>query len=209
MLNKYLVNLVASLGSLKSINQNPAAMTINKKLLGLFFFSVFSTIVVLSSCKKDDDDDDGNTTTVVNSDSLLFALATETSGFTWYKNSEAPLPKSTGSGHVEAFLRTRYNATAAAKLDGSGKVTAGTIFPEGSLIVKELLNDSNTTNLSTYAILYKQSNSADADEDGWVWGYLYGNGNVRISATKKGSDCRSCHSGSGAIDFTLMNQYFP
>jgi hypothetical protein len=83
----------------------------------------------------------------------------------------------------------------------------GSTFPEGSLIVKEL-NDNSTT-LGRYAILYKKSGSADADAKGWVWGYINADGGVAETASKKGSSCTSCHSQADNIDYMLMNKYFP
>ncbi len=128
------------------------------------------------------------------------------SAISLYKKSSAFLPKSSGTGHSESFLRTRFNSIAMAKLGTDGKVMAGISFPEGSLIVKELYND--TTKVSKYAILYKQSSNPNADSKGWVWGYLNGDGTVIASADKKGSGCISCHSQTGSIDYTLMNKYF-
>lgn len=175
----------------------------SNKTIILLLSSILSLSVVISACKKEDDDDDDTQTT----DELLFEMAQETAGFTWYKNSGDALPKSNGSGHSEPLLRTRYNTTAATKLDGNGKVMDGITFPESSLIVKELLNSDESVSL--YAILYKQASNEDADADGWVWGYIRPSGEAAISATEKGSGCRGCHSQNESIDFTLMNKYFP
>ena len=83
----------------------------------------------------------------------------------------------------------------------------GATFPEGSLIVKELYD--NSTTLGRYAILYKKSGSSDADAKGWVWGYINADGGVAEAASKKGSSCISCHSQADNIDYMLMNKYFP
>jgi hypothetical protein len=134
-------------------------------------------------------------------------MAKGTSGFTWFKNSSSLLNKSSGSGHPQPFLRTRYNSIASAKLDSTGRIMKGAIFPEGSLIVKEL--HDNSTTLGRYAILYKKSGSADADAKGWVWGYINADGTVAEVASKKGTSCISCHSQADNIDYMLMNKYFP
>jgi hypothetical protein len=151
-----------------------------------------------TACKKD------KSTTQIDTD--LYNMAKETNGFTWYKKQNIQLNKSAGSGHPQPFLKVRYNI-AAAKLDSTGKIIAGTVFPNGSVIVKELYT-SNTT-LTRYAILYKQPNSEHADAKGWVWGYIDANGDVSISATEKGNGCISCHSQTDNIDYMLMNKYFP
>jgi len=156
-------------------------------------------IWTINSCKKEKE--------AIGIDKELYEMAKTTSGFTWFNNSSSLLNKSSGSGHPQPFLKTRYNAIAAAKLDSTGKILTGATFPEGSLIVKEL--HDNSTTLGRYAILYKKSGSADADSKGWVWGYINSDGSVAEAASKKGSSCISCHSQTDNIDYMLMNKYFP
>ncbi len=144
-------------------------------------------------------------------DLQLLNMAKSTVDMTWYKNSDASLARSSGSGHNEPFLATRYNAIAAAVLDANKKVDPSKLingkFPEGSLIVKELRESDGT--ISKYAIMYKQAGHAD-EGGGWVWGYVRPNGNVAHAASEKGSICVGCHqNSSGSIDLTLMNAAFP
>ncbi|MCB0429180.1 MAG: cytochrome P460 family protein [Flavobacteriales bacterium] len=160
-------------------------------------------IGIIHSCKKKEQ----TTDTAADTDKELYEMAKVTSGFTWFKNSSTVLSRSAGSGHQQLFLKTRYNMIAATKLDSTGKIMSGATFPEGSLIVKELFGDSTT--LERYAILYKNASSADADDKGWVWGYINADGSVAESATKKGISCISCHSQTDNIDYMLMNKYFP
>lgn len=168
------------------------------KIKTITMFSIcLISIITFQSCKKNKK----------NTDKELYEMAKETSGFTWYKNSSSLLNRSSGSGHPQAYLRTKFNSIAAAKLDTSGKIVAGATFSEGSLIVKELYE--NSTTLSQYAILYKKSESADADAKGWVWGYIGSDGKVVEPASNKGSSCISCHSQADNIDYMLMNKYFP
>jgi len=169
----------------------------NKKSLSALVV-IFAFIISINACKKDKAE---------GTNKELFDMSKTTSGFTWYKNSSSILSKSSGSGHPQSLLRTRYNATAATMLDSSGKVMANASFPEGSLIVKELYD--NATSLSRYAILYKQTNHIDADARGWVWGYINEDGSVAEAASKKGSACISCHLQSDNIDYMLMNKFFP
>jgi hypothetical protein len=145
--------------------------------------------------------------TAVPIDKELYEMANSTDGFTWYKNSSAYLEKSDGSGHSQPYLRTRYNTIAATMLDPNGKILSGSTFPEGSLIVKELVD--NDYQLDQYAILFKNSSDKYADSRGWVWGYIDADGKVRTSASQKGSSCKSCHLQSNNIDYMLMNKYFP
>lgn len=174
-----------------------------KTIIALSFCMV--SILTINSCTKEKETI-ATDKEVSGTDKELYEMAKATIGFTWYKNSNSLLNKSSGSAHPQAFLRTRYNAVAATKLDLNGKIMTGAIFPEGSLIVKEL--HDNSTTLGRYAILYKKSGSANADSKGWVWGYINANGDVSDPASKKGSSCISCHSQSGNIDYMLMNKYF-
>ena len=171
----------------------------NKIFIPLFIFFVAILTLGLNACKKDKPAE--------GIDKQLLDMAKESSGFTWYNNSNALLNKSSGSGHSQPFLRTRYNTIAATMLDGSGKITAGAVFPDGSLIVKELF--SNSTDLGRYAILYKKASDANADANGWVWGYINADETVAEPAANKGTGCRGCHSQANSIDFMLMNAYFP
>lgn len=171
-----------------------------KKVLFYFIGVCFIFLTAgLQSCKNDP------ITTDI--DWELYEMAQKTNGFNWYKNSANALNKSSGSGHPNPKLRTRYNATASQFLDANGMVMAGTEFTEGSLIVKELL--SSNESLDRYAILYKDSDNEYADDQGWVWGYMDADGTVAESATKKGTSCIGCHNQSGNIDYGLMNKEFP
>lgn len=170
------------------------------KLKTIFILSTFIVgIWTINSCKKEEQ--------ATGTDKELYEMSKTTSGFVWYKNASALLDKSSGSAHPQPFLRTRYNSIAATKLDSNGKIQTGATFPEGSLIVKEL--HYNSTTLGRYAILYKNSASADADAKGWVWGYINADGTVAEAASKKGTSCISCHSQADNIDYMLMNKYFP
>lgn len=168
-----------------------------KSCIGIFFILTF--IWTISACKK--------VSPATGTDKELFDLSKDTIGFFWYKNSNSVLKKSSGSAHSQPFLRTRYNSIAAAMLDSSGRIKNGVLFPEGSLIVKELFNDQTT--IGRYAILYKKQGSVDADANGWIWGYINTDGTVADPASDKGSSCKGCHSQTGSIDYMLMNKYFP
>jgi hypothetical protein len=140
-------------------------------------------------------------------DAKFFETAKITTGTVWYKNSDAFLGRTAKSGHPQPFMRTRYNAIAAAQLDASGKVKAGTTFPEGSVLTKDLVNTDKT--LFGYALMWKRKSDPNADKDGWVWSELTSSGGVLIGISQKGSACISCHSNSGQIDKTLMNVSVP
>lgn len=170
-----------------------------KKTIPILIFVLICLIhVLLPACAKEE---------AAGTDKELLDMAQATTGFTWYKNSNILLAKSNASGHSEAFLKTRFNSTAASKLDAGGKLIDGTSFPDGSLIVKELYKNEST--LNRYAILYKKPGHPDADEKGWVWGYINADGTVAAAASQKGAGCKSCHSQGGNIDYLLMKKFFP
>ncbi|MEZ5198530.1 MAG: cytochrome P460 family protein [Bacteroidales bacterium] len=170
-----------------------------RKLNVLSMFVLVLSVLIFSSCNKDDE--------LEGIDKELYDMASSSSGYTWFENSSAYLDKSSGSGHNYPFLRTRFNATAASRLDSTGRIYADTTFPEGSMIVKELYDGSK--GLERYAILYKQSNNSNADANGWVWGYINSDETVAVSATEKGNACIGCHTQAGNIDYMLMNKFFP
>lgn len=165
----------------------------------LAFLALIGALAALHACKHESVESP--------TDLELFNRARGPEAAVWYKFSNTLLPRSGGSGHSESLLRTRFNSVAAARLDSLGKVEAGTVFPEGSLIVKELWPDAS--GLGTYAVMLKRSGDAAADEQGWVWGYIRDNGAVRQTAANRGAACKGCHAGPGNINGTLMNAAFP
>ncbi|MBK8372619.1 MAG: cytochrome P460 family protein [Saprospiraceae bacterium] len=158
----------------------------------------FLLAIMAISCDKEEK---ANST-----DTVLFEMAKDTAGYKWFKNSSSLLNKSAGSAHPQPFLRTRYNSVAATMLDTNGKIKAGSVFPEGSVVVKELFSSEAT--LGRFAILYKSENNENADDKGWVWGYVNADGSISESSSNKGKSCIGCHSQSGNIDYMLMNKFF-
>lgn len=160
-------------------------------------------LVATSGCDTTLIKSDGTTTSDALTIPKIFEIAKQTSGYTWYKKSDAYLTRNSVSGHIESLQRTRLDAIAATQLDANGKVKAGAVFPEGSTIVKELVNADKTIN--GYALLIKRKADPSADADGWVWGYVTAAGAERHPLSSKGNGCIACHSISGHIDRTLMN----
>lgn len=172
--------------------------------LKLILSTLFLLAATINSCKKEDQAK--VTEQIKTTDQDLYDMAKAITGFVWYKNSTTLLSKSSGSAHPYPFLKTRYNAIAAKNLDANGKIITGSSFAEGSMIVKELYE--NSTTIGRYAILYKKAASTDADAKGWIWGYINADGKVAEAASRKGSSCIGCHSQAGNIDYMLMNKYF-
>lgn len=163
------------------------------------FVSVVLVFCALTACSKDK--------TASSIEKEMFTLAKDVQNHTWYKFSDSILPVSSGSAHGTPFLRTRFNNTAANQLDANGNIKENAVFDEGSFIVKELINSDQT--LFRYAILYKKSDSPEADDRGWVWGYINADGSVAEPASNKGGVCINCHLQTGNVDYMLMPVYFP
>jgi hypothetical protein len=162
-------------------------------------------VVLLLACGTTGDD--GVLTPPPNvepTDVTLSALATESAGWTYYKNRADTLLRSVGSGHVEARLRTRFNARAATQLDAAGKVRVGSSFPDSSLVVKELIIGGV---LSRYAVMYKLRGSSNAGTGGWLWAYYAPDGATQIGIAGRGGACQSCH--ASGVDHVRMNDSHP
>lgn len=150
--------------------------------------------IFFQSCKKE----------LTDIDVALYNESKSTTGFTYYKNDATIKPKSNESPHSKYF-RVRFNAIAQAALTDNGKLPAGSTFPEGSLIVKELY-DSPTADLKFLAIMKKESANENA-VDGWLWLEIKGDGGAYISSKEKGSQCVSCHS-TNDRDYTRLFDLF-
>ena len=156
-------------------------------------------LFVIGSCKHKPD--------AFGIDLELYEFAKESEGFVWFANSNAYLEKSSGSGHSNPKLRTRFNTIAQKNLDANYRVKPNSKFDEGAVIVKELYDKSQ--DLERYAILFKDSSNEFADAQGWVWGYIDADGKVAETAKNQGKACIGCHQQSGSIDYVLMNKFFP
>jgi len=170
----------------------------------LMFTAALIAITIIG-CKKEDSSPAAATTTqTITTEAQLYILGKSDVGYVYYMNSTDTIGKDAGSGHSEPKLRTRYNTIAASYLDAAGRVKAGTVFRDSSLIVKELY-DNRT--LSTYVFLFKKSGDKNADANGWVWAETSPTGTSKYPAANKGAGCIGCH--SIGIDYTRMNDAHP
>jgi len=89
-------------------------------------------------------------------------------------------------------LRPReHDATAFAALQ-NGRLPAGSEFPTGSLIFKEVLS-SQSGAVDVWALMYKDRANSHAG-DGWLWAEIRPSGAVVYSITDRGRACTGCHS---------------
>jgi hypothetical protein len=165
---------------------------------------ILFVLLAFGGCKKDDSPTAATQTPSTTTEADLYTLGKSSSGFTFYKNSTDTLLKGGNSAHPDPQLRTRYNSIAAKYLDVNGKVKSGTVFPDSSLIVKELYTNNS---LTTYVFLFKKKGDTNADANGWVWAETSPSGTPTFPVTNKGAMCISCH--STGIDYTRMNDAHP
>ena len=141
---------------------------------------------ILTSC--------GDDTTTKSLDGQLYDESTA-DGLIYYRNGEV-LAGQSPSPH--GAFKLAFNDIAQAALDTSGELPVGAVFPEGSLIVKEI--QTNGT-LSLLAVMKKESGNDNAAE-GWLWSEYDPDGSVVIGVSKKGTSCTGCHGGSPNRDLT-------
>ncbi len=134
-----------------------------------------------------------NAGNLVASDATLFEIVSVTQPFRRY--ALFPHVDSVTSGTLngstahQPLVRVSMNATALGALH-NGTLPAGTRFPDGSIIFKEV----RTTNgrATIYAVIYKQSNNPLAN-NGWLWAEYRPDGSVLFSIAGRGSGCVGCH----------------
>ena len=93
-----------------------------------------------------------------------------------------------GSTAHQPLVRVKMNATALSALRGD-TLPSGTVFPEGSIVFKEILS-GNTTQL--YAAIYKDTDNPLAG-NGWLWAEYEPDGTPFISVRGAGIQCTGCH----------------
>ena len=73
----------------------------------------------------------------------------------------------------------------------SGKLPAGTRFPNGSVIFKEVRTSGGATTI--YTVMYKDGDNPLA-ASGWLWAEYTPTGSVVYSISNRGVACTACHS---------------
>lgn len=168
--------------------------TFNRKIT---FLIIISFVFIGQACKKEVFDQSIPDTGVMVqiTDDELLELSVTNEGFVFFdggKTIAGVEPSPHGS------FRLKFNEVAASVLSSDGTFPEGAVFPENSLIVKEILSGSD---ISLYAIMQKQPGDANA-ASGWVWGEYEPDGKVLFGVDTKGSSCVGCHSENPNRDLT-------
>ena len=106
---------------------------------------------------------------------------------------------------IRRFFKVRMNAKARSVLGADGKLPVGSVFPEGSIVVKDLYNTVGGAR-QLVAIMRKESANPYAKE-GWLWAEMQADGGAYVSAKDKGVLCTGCHS-SNDRDFVRTFDLF-
>lgn len=127
------------------------------------------------------------------SDTALFTYITHTEPFSSYAlfpnlNTGADGVLTASSAH-QPLIRVRVNAAASGVLQ-NGRLPAGASFPDGAVIVKEVLSSGRAA--VVYAVMYKERANPVAG-GGWLWAELRPDGSAEYSIANRGSACTGCH----------------
>jgi hypothetical protein len=149
------------------------------------------TVYIFSSCASHKEEG------VAISDATLFNLLQNTSSFTYFRNNSDTLATDPSSEHG-TFMRVRFNPKAISAMDDSVKSLNEAIFPDESMIVKEVYYQRGGP-LIEYVVMYKLRNAANSSYS-WVWSEMNPSGEVIYSSARKGDRCLSCHLTSSNSD---------
>jgi hypothetical protein len=128
-------------------------------------------------------------------DAELYERAVSPSGYVYF-NGGLLLAPDPASPH--GSFKLRFNDLAASALDANGRLPVGHIFPNGSMLVKEVYEGGN---LVLYAVMRKDPSSPNAG-NGWLWAELGPAGEAAFTVKRRGDGCISCHSTSPNRDLT-------
>lgn len=128
----------------------------------------------------------------ISTDAELFHLVTVEqpfSNYTLFPGADSVTSGTlNGSTAHQPLVRVSMNATAFHALN-NGRLPAGSEFPDGSIIFKQIRQGTET---DLYAIIYKDPDNPLAG-NGWLWAEIRPDGTPFISLTLGGRNCAGCH----------------
>lgn len=155
-------------------------------------FSLFFCFVINYSCKKDK----GKNPELAYSDKALLDSCLNEAAFVYYKNDAGAVLSGIHGPH--GSFKLKFNKIATAVLTDAGKIPAGYVFPEGSMVVKQIMN-GNT--IVFYAFMYKYNGS-------WLWGEAKPNRDLVHGVNDNASICTSCHQQTGNRDWVTSFHFY-
>lgn len=161
-----------------------------------FILGIAVIVQTLQSCKENAADNP-------NSENGKLYAEVNDNNFVFYKNEDKILSPKGNSPHGE--FRLRFNNTALASLDSTGKLPVGGAFGEGSIVLKEIMSGNKVTD---YIVMKKSSGHVNA-KNNWLWYGFKKDGKLRNDPADQGKDCAGCHAGGGNRDQTLSFTLHP
>jgi len=110
----------------------------------------------------------------------------------------ATLDPKGGSPH--GSFKLKLNSLAYQVLDSNEKLDSNASFPNGALIVKEVIKKGK---LDLIAIMKKDSSHGFSGEN-WLWAEYEPDGKLFYGVSRQGAGCTGCHSGAPSTDFTKV-----
>jgi len=125
-------------------------------------------------------------------DESLYKWISSEKEYYYYKHSPDILPTSeeTERAH-DNFMRVKFNNKAASVLNSDGHLPKGIMFPDSSVIIKEIYSEK-TGKAEILAVMVKLKGAANTNKD-WLWAEYSPTGEVEYSVSKNGKVCVSCH----------------
>jgi hypothetical protein len=157
----------------------------------LFSLLLLFLAELIYGCKKDDVEEES----LVTSDQSLYDKV-KNNQFAYYQDNNILLQPAGGSPH--GTFKLRFNATAQSVLGPDGKLPTNGVFPDSSILLKEVYNGNVLTLLVPMMKLSRDKNSGSR----WVWAEYNPDGSVVYSISNKGQGCIPCHSSSPNRDLT-------
>jgi hypothetical protein len=142
-------------------------------------------LLLVLRCTKDE----GRNPSLAYGDAALLDSCKQTY-HSFYKNDPTLL---SGAHGPHGTFKLRFNAVAVKALTDSCRLPETKLFPEGSLIIKDVYSGSD---LSLYAFMYKRSGK-------WLWAEIEPSGSVHHGVNGKESVCTGCHSQNCNRDLVL------
>lgn len=143
------------------------------------------SLAVIYSCTKDK----GRNPALAYTDFALRDSCQNSAAFVYYKNDPGTIYSGANGPH--GTFQLKFNHKAYAQLTDGGKLPVGSVFSDGSMIVKEILRGGS---LVKYAVMYKLKGA-------WLWGEWTPDLKVKdISVNDNSSICTTCHSQGGNRD---------
>jgi hypothetical protein len=114
---------------------------------------------------------------------------------TYYKNDPAQVLNAAGNSPHGSF-KLRFNSVAFKALTDNNKLPVNGKFPEGSLVIKDVLVNGT---IGVYAYMFKRNGA-------WLWGEAQSDGKF-LYTQNNAAVCTGCHGQAGNRDLVLSFNY--